>query len=83
MNGGPGASSIMFGFFGELGPYFLDDTSLRNTTQKGVPDVCVPRTDQPPAHPRARVSVSLRIETRERHLCTLTVPGARFSWRCR
>ena len=38
-SGGPGASSVVFGFFGELGPYFMDDRSLRNTTTPGVPDL--------------------------------------------
>lgn len=33
------ASSILFGFFGELGPYWLDDSSLANKTTPGVPDV--------------------------------------------
>jgi carboxypeptidase C (cathepsin A) len=39
MNGGPGASSVVFGFFGELGPYFLDDDSMQNKTTPGVPDL--------------------------------------------
>jgi cathepsin A (carboxypeptidase C) len=39
LNGGPGASSILFGFFGELGPYYLDDSSLANSSAPGVPDV--------------------------------------------
>ena len=30
---------MVFGFFGELGPYFMDDRSLRNTTTPGVPDL--------------------------------------------
>ena len=41
MNGGPGASSVVFGFFGELGPYFLDDDSMQNKTTSGVPDLKV------------------------------------------
>lgn len=39
MNGGPGASSVVFGFFGELGPYFMDDDSMKNKTTPGVPDL--------------------------------------------
>ena len=39
MNGGPGASSVVFGFFGELGPYFMDDDSMQNKTTRGVPDL--------------------------------------------
>lgn len=41
MNGGPGASSVVFGFFGELGPYFMDDDSMQNKTTPGVPDLKV------------------------------------------
>lgn len=39
MNGGPGASSLAYGSFSELGPYFLDDESMKNITHPGVPDV--------------------------------------------
>ena len=41
LNGGPGASSVVFGFFGELGPYFMDDDSMQNKTTPGVPDLKV------------------------------------------
>eukprot|EP00041_Stephanoeca_diplocostata_P027316 m.750245 g.750245 ORF g.750245 m.750245 type:complete len:262 (-) comp23156_c0_seq29:423-1208(-) len=37
LNGGPGASSIGYGLFTELGPYFLDDASFDSKT--GVPTV--------------------------------------------
>lgn len=39
MNGGPGASSLAFGSFSELGPFYFDDHSMENTTEPGVPDV--------------------------------------------
>ena len=39
MNGGPGASSLTYGYFSELGPFYFDDHSMMNHTEPGVPDV--------------------------------------------
>eukprot|EP01060_Flectonema_neradi_P029148 TRINITY_DN395_c4_g1_i1.p1 TRINITY_DN395_c4_g1~~TRINITY_DN395_c4_g1_i1.p1 ORF type:complete len:473 (+),score=95.79 TRINITY_DN395_c4_g1_i1:39-1421(+) len=39
MNGGPGASSIGYGLFTEMGPFSLDEESLQNKTTPGIPDV--------------------------------------------
>ena len=39
LNGGPGASSIGYGLFSELGPYMFTDDSFQNKTTPGVPDV--------------------------------------------
>lgn len=39
MNGGPGASSLTYGSFSELGPFYFDDHSMENKTEQGVPDV--------------------------------------------
>ena len=39
LNGGPGASSVLAGALSELGPYFLNSSSLANKTTASVPDL--------------------------------------------
>lgn len=37
--GGPGANGIAYGLLTEHGPYYMDDSSLENETEAGVPNV--------------------------------------------
>ena len=77
MNGGPGASSVVFGFFGELGPYFMDDDSMQNKTTPGVPDLKVnPYLSRPilltPDPNSVRVLLEMLIKVR--------ISWSRYAW---